>query len=265
MQDLKITLVQADLHWEDKTANLTHLDAMLSTVVSTDVILLPEMFNTGFSMQPSALAENMLGKTIDWMRKTAQRKSAVVCGSLIIEDDGRYFNRLVWMEPDGALQFYDKRHLFSLGGEDKLFSAGQKKIFPEYKDWKTLPLICYDLRFPVWSRLSPPFTEQGANPYHLLIYVANWPDKRLQAWDKLLAARAIENQCYVAAVNRVGIDGHGQEHSGHSCILNAMGEHLAFLDAGEAVTTCTLSAADLAETRGRLPFLADRDEFELRQ
>lgn len=265
MQDLNVTLVQADLVWENKKANYAHLETLLADVQKTDLIVLPEMFNTGFSMRSKELAENMLGPSVDWMRALAMRKQAVVCGSLIIEDDGTYYNRLIWMEPDGMLQHYDKRHLFSLAGEDKHFSAGKHKIFPEVQEWKVLPLICYDLRFPVWSRQSPPFTELGAHPYHLLIYVANWPERRVYAWEQLLIARAIENQCYVVGVNRVGIDGNEVYHNGCSALIDPMGQKLWVAIGEESVKTLTLSASQLGTIRENLPFLSDRDEFELRR
>ena len=213
MQDLKVTLVQVDLAWENKQANLDYISTLLKDVRDTDLIILPEMFSTGFSMRSKDLAENMMGNSVRWMRDLASAKNAAVCGSLIIEDDEKFYNRLIWMEPDGTSAHYDKRHLFSLAGEDKHYTGGKHKIFPELKEWKILPLICYDLRFPVWSRQSPPFTELGANPYHLLVYVANWPERRVYAWEQLLIARAIENQCYVVGVNRIGMDGNDVYHT----------------------------------------------------
>ncbi|HNV98131.1 MAG TPA: amidohydrolase [Chitinophagales bacterium] len=265
MQDLTVTLVQANLVWENKQANLSHLEAMLNGVQQTQLIVLPEMFSTGFSMQSTALAENMMGPSIDWMRNLAEKKNAVVCGSLIIEDDAAFYNRLIWMQPDGMLEFYDKRHLFSLAGEEKYYKPGKHKIFPEIDDWKFLPLICYDLRFPVWSRQSPPFTELGAHPYDVLVYVANWPERRSYAWEQLLIARAIENQCYVIGVNRVGDDGNGVHHNGLSCIIDPMGKKCLQIEEVESAVSFTLSASSLQDTRLRLPFLDDRDEFELRR
>lgn len=264
MQDLKITLVQADLFWEEKEKNLGHISEMLSDVHETNLIVLPEMFSTGFSMSAKQLAESMQGNSITWMKETAQKKHAVVTGSLIIEEDKKYFNRLVWMQPDGDYLFYDKRHLFSLGDEHKHYTAGEKRIFPEIQDWKMLPLICYDLRFPVWSRQSSPFTEMGNHPYDVLIYVANWPEKRSYAWKHLLIARAIENQCYVVGVNRVGTDGNGFHHSGNSCVINAMGEILFEKEKAECEQTITLSKQELLTTRRKLPFLNDRDEYEVK-
>lgn len=265
MQDLKVTLVQVDLAWENKQANLDYISTLLKDVRDTDLIILPEMFSTGFSMRSKDLAENMMGNSVKWMRDLASAKNAAVCGSLIIEDDEKFYNRLIWMEPDGTSAHYDKRHLFSLAGEDKHYTGGKHKIFPELKEWKILPLICYDLRFPVWSRQSPPFTELGANPYHLLVYVANWPERRVYAWEQLLIARAIENQCYVVGVNRIGMDGNDVYHNGCSLVVDPMGQKLYESKGEESVKTYTLSGLQLESIREKLPFLDDRDEFELRR
>jgi omega-amidase len=265
MQDLNVTLIQANLFWENPNNNLKHFEILLERVSKTDLIVLPEMFTTGFTMESKNFADFMEGKSVNWMRNQAEKIQAVITGSLIIEEDGKYFNRLIWMQPDGDLNYYDKRHLFSLAGEDKHYTAGNRKIFPEVNEWKILPLICYDLRFPVWSRQSPPFTELGAHPYDLLLYVANWPDRRIYAWQQLLIARAIENQAYVAGVNRVGADGNGVIHSGHSALINPMGERLVEIVGEEAIIQQTLSAETLDRVRTNLPFLDDRDEFELRR
>ncbi|MEZ5012936.1 MAG: amidohydrolase [Chitinophagales bacterium] len=265
MQDLKVTIVQADLFWEDREKNLEHFDNLLSPVRETHLIVLPEMFSTGFSMEAKQLAENMHGISVSWMRTKAKEKNAVITGSLIISDNGNYYNRLIWMHPNGMLEYYDKRHTFSLAGEDKYYAHGESKIFPEVEEWKVLPLICYDLRFPVWSRQSPPYTEHGIHPYHLLIYSANWPERRIYAWQQLLRARAIENQCYVVGVNRVGNDGNGIYHSGHSAVIDPMGEPELEIAIDEKVETITLNAQHLLSIREKLPFLNDRDEFELRR
>ncbi len=265
MQDLKVTIVQADLAWENKEKNLRHFSDLLTTVADTDLIVLPEMFSTGFTMQAKELAEPLTGKSIDWMKQTAAQKNAVITGSLIIDEDNKYFNRLIWMEPDGNFLTYDKRHVFTLAGEEKHYTPGKGKIFPEVCDWKILPLICYDLRFPVWARQSPPFTELGSKPYHALVYVANWPERRIYAWQQLLIARAIENQCYVIGVNRVGDDGNNIHYNGYSCVIDPMGEKLLESVNDEAVHTITLSAQRITDIRERLPFLDDRDEFELRR
>jgi predicted amidohydrolase len=264
MQDLTITLVQANLAWEDAQRNLARLEELLQDQPSTDLIILPEMFTTGFTMQSKQQAENMQGKSVAWMRNLAREKNAVVTGSLIIEDKNAYYNRLIWAEPDTEILSYDKRHLFSLAGEQKSYSPGFNKIFPVIGDWKILPLICYDLRFPVWSRQSPPYTEMGRHPFDLLIYVANWPERRIYAWNQLLIARAIENQCYVAGVNRVGEDGNAVYHSGCSSVIDPMGEVLFTVEHSEAVQTMTLNRKYISDIRNKLPFLNDRDEFELK-
>ncbi|MFI5171390.1 MAG: amidohydrolase [Chitinophagales bacterium] len=264
MQNLKVTIVQSNLIWEDIRKNLEHFDELLNGSEKSDLIILPEMFSTGFTMNNKILAENMQGTAVNWMRKTAASKNAVVTGSLIIEDHEHYFNRLIWMQPDGELLFYDKRHLFSPANEQKYFSAGSRKIFPELEEWKILPLICYDLRFPVWARQSPPFTEQGSHPYDLLIYVASWPDKRIYAWKHLLIARAIENQSYVVGVNRVGNDGEGHYYPGASLMIDPMGKIIFEADEKEQAKTFELSSRAIEDVRERLPFLNDRDEFELR-
>ncbi len=264
MKDLTVTIIQADLIWENREKNLTHFDELLEPVMGTDLIVLPEMFTTGFSMNTKVLAETMTGNTMQWLYQTASKKNAIICGSVIIADSGNYYNRLIWMHPDGDYTYYDKRHLFTLGDEQNYYTAGTSKIFPECNDWKILPLICYDLRFPVWARQSSPYTEMGNHPYDLLIYVANWPEKRIYAWEHLLIARAIENQSYVIGVNRVGTDGNGFYHPGHSCIIDPMGEKLISVSGVECVETLKLSSEHITKVRNGLPFLDGRDEFELK-
>lgn len=253
MQDLKVTLVQTTLHWEHAPYNREHFGAILASIspYSTDLILLPEMFSTGFSMQPDLLAETMDGPTIQWMRQQAARLGAVLTGSLIIQEQGRYYNRLVWMRPDGSFAQYDKRHLFSLAGEDRYYTAGQERLIVELKGWRVCPLVCYDLRFPVWSR--------NRKEYDLLLYVANWPERRNYAWKHLLIARAIENQCFVAAVNRIGLDGNQTAHSGDSALIDPLGE-VRYTQAHEPFAeTFTLSGQHLAEVRDKFRFLDDAD------
>lgn len=264
MQDLKITLVQPDMAWENADLNRKHYENLLRDISGTDLILLPEMFSTGFSMNAKPLAENMQGNSVAWMKKTAAEKNAVIAGSLIIEDNGNYYNRLIWAEPDGSIMHYDKRHLFSLAEEERFYRPGNKKIFPELNTWKILPLICYDLRFPVWARQSPPYTEMGQHPYDLLIYVANWPEKRIYAWKHLLIARAIENQSYVIGVNRVGKDGNDFHYPGQSCVVDPMGEVILQMGESEAVKTISISQQFIADIRSKFKFLNDRDEFELK-
>ena len=253
MQDLKVTIVQTDLVWEDIDANLANFEKYLNSISEpTDLILLPEMFTTGFSMKAEELAETIDGKTMQWMARQAQKRNAVICGSLIIKDKGHYYNRLIWMRPNLSFEFYDKRHLFGMGsGEDKHFTAGKDRLIVELKGWKVCPMICYDLRFPVWAR--------NTEDYDLLLFVANWPIQRIAHWQTLLAARAIENQCYTIGVNRIGTDPSGNYNSGHSSITDALGVRI-FEKAHEPIVhTHTLSKVYLNKTRENLPFLKDRD------
>jgi omega-amidase len=259
MNDLRITLIQSPLTWEDSKANLSHFGSVIRAVTEvTDLILLPEMFSTGFTMNAAAQAEDLHGPAVSWMRDTAAAAGATLCGSLILREEGKYFNRLVWMRPDGTFLAYDKRHLFRLAGEEKTYTGGTEKIFPELNGWRILPLICYDLRFPVWSRR----TEK--ENYDLLLYVANWPDRRIRAWNTLLPARAVENQCYVAGLNRVGDDGNGIGHSGYSAVYDPAGEPLWQAEAGTACTqTVTLSHEALVKHRRIFAFDKDADRFTI--
>src|ERR1700677_3019146 len=216
MSTLTVTTIQPDLQWEDKTANLRRLEEKIDAIgVHTELVILPEMFSTGFSMRPEVLAERMDGPTVDWMKNMAARKKVILTGSVIIEEEGKYFNRLIWMLPNGQYGYYDKRHRFAYAGENEHYSAGHKRLIASVKGWKILLQVCYDLRFPVWSRQA---AEDGLPEYDLIIYVANWPQRRSLAWKTLLQARAIENQSYVAGVNRVGNDGNNIAHSGDSMI-----------------------------------------------
>lgn len=270
---LRITLVQSNLHWQDVDANLQMFSDKLTSVSDTDLIVLPEMFSTGFSMSAEQLAEEMNGKAVNWMRTVAKAKNAVVTGSLIIkesnpdiEDAWCYFNRLIWMKPDGKYLTYDKRHLFSLSGEEKVYVAGTDKWIVELNGWKICPLICYDLRFPVWSRntITPsPSGRAGEGTYDVLLYVANWPERRIQAWKYLLISRAIENQCYTIGLNRVGNDGNDIYHSGDSMVVDALGNILYHKEQAEDVTTIELNYEDLQKLRESLPFLKDADSFEV--
>jgi predicted amidohydrolase len=267
MSELTISLIQASLHWEDPEANRRMFTEYFRNLDSrSELVLLPEMFSTGFSMQAAALAETMDGPTVGWMREMASRHKKVVAGSLIIREGDHFFNRLVWMLPNGNYGVYDKRHCFSLAGEDRYYTPGSRRLIASVKGWKINLCICYDLRFPVWSRQQKGGAEGNPAPeYDLLVYVANWPDRRIHAWKTLLPARAIENQCYVAAVNRVGDDGHGIAHSGWSMIVDPMGEILASEQGRPAVITCALKQEKLRETREKLPFWKDADDFLIRQ
>ncbi|MBN1408858.1 MAG: amidohydrolase [Calditrichaceae bacterium] len=259
MQDLIITLIQTDLIWENKEKNLTHFkDKIYSIMEDTDLIILPEMFSTGFSMNPAKLAEPMDGPTVNWLQKISADQKTDICGSVIIKEDGKYFNRLIWTKPDGSLFIYNKRHLFRMGNEPDVYSAGEKLITVELKEWKIRPLICYDLRFPVWAR------NTSGSEYDLLIYVANWPDKRTHHWKSLLTARAIENQAYVAGVNRIGSDGNNVSYSGDSMIVDPLGKTLAFLRNQDSIHTERLSKRHLLDYRERFPAWKDGDKFEIK-
>ena len=258
MNNLTVSLVQVELRWHDAAANRAHLAARLASLNSpTDLIVLPEMFTTGFSMEAVALAETMQGPTLTWLREQAAAHDAVVTGSLIIEDEGNYYNRLLWVRPDGRVSHYDKRHLFTLAGEQQVYTAGRARLVEEWRGWRICPLVCYDLRFPVWSRNEP------ATPYDLLLYVANWPNVRRAAWKVLLRARAIENVCYTLGVNRVGADGHGHDYAGESALLDMKGNYLVQSDHLEATMTRTLLRAPLEEFRASFPALHDADAFTL--
>lgn len=266
MSSLTLSLIQTHLYWEDRPANLAHLEQKIRSIdAPTELVVLPEMFSTGFSMKPAFFAETMDGDTLSWMRRVAAEKRIVLTGSFMVKEGDVYFNRLVWMLPNGQYGHYDKRHLFAFAGEDAHYAAGGKRLVASVKGWKVLLLVCYDLRFPVWSRqaMKPDASGVLHPEYDLIIYVANWPERRSHAWKTLLQARAIENQCYVAAVNRVGEDGHGIHHSGDSMLVDPMGEILATQSGTEWVYTHTLHKEPLEEIRRNLPFLKDADSFHI--
>jgi omega-amidase len=260
MSDLLITTIQTNLHWEDKKNNLAMLEEKLAQLPATEIVVLPEMFTTGFSMRPNQLAETMQGATVEWMVKMASRHRIILTGSLIIEEDGEYFNRLLWVLPNGQLGYYNKRHLFAYADEHQHYQAGEKRLIASVKGWKINLLVCYDLRFPVWSRQQKKDENNGAE-YDVLIYVANWPQRRSLAWKTLLQARAIENQCYVVGVNRVGQDGNDIVYSGDSMIIDPLGEVLYHAPAEEAIFTNSLSRDHLDMVRSKFPFLRDADDF----
>jgi omega-amidase len=263
MSDLRVTTIQTNLHWENPTANLAMLEEKISKIRSgTDVIILPETFTTGFSMNVQSLAEPMNLHTFKWMRNMAERTGALLLGSCIIKEDGHYFNRLIWMESNGSFQHYDKRHLFRMAGEDKVFSSGRSRLIAEWKGWKICPMVCYDLRFPAWCR-NRYNKDDGSLAYDLLVYVANWPAARSHHWQTLLHARAIENLSYVVGVNRVGIDGKGIAYEGKTLVLNAKGEPLYEVGSVEESRTTTLSQSDLQDWRSKFPAYLDADEFQL--
>lgn len=258
---LTITLIQTTLHWEDKTANLSMLEEKINQVKGkTEIVLLPEMFSTGFSMQAKLLAEKMEGPTLAWMKRIAATNKIVLAGSVIIEEEGNYYNRLVWMLPNGQYGVYDKRHRFAFAGEDDHYTAGNKRLIASVKGWKLNLLVCYDLRFPVWARQQ---SENDEAEYDILVYVANWPEKRVHAWKTLLQARAIENQSYVIGVNRVGKDGKDIPYSGESMVIDPLGEILYTKKDAEDIFTITLEKESLQVIRNQFPFLRDADEFNI--
>lgn len=249
-------LLQTNLIWENPAENtrlIEHQIANLNELV--DLIVLPEMFTSGFTMNPKVVAETMQGETISWMKKIAKENNSAITGSLVIEENGNYYNRLIFVFPDGSLQYYDKRHLFSFAGEDKEYTAGKDKLIVEYKGFKICLLICYDLRFPVFSR--------NVENYDVLIYVANWPKSRINAWDILLKARAVENMCYVIGVNRVGFDGNNHEYVGHSQVVNYLGNYEIKPTENEGLFVTLLDKEILHEARKKMAFLVDKDEFIL--
>lgn len=258
IQNLKITIFQAYLFWENIEKNLQNIGLRLSGGVreKTDLIVLPEMFNTGFTMKVKELAEDMDGRTMQWIKKTATIYDCVVTGSLIIKENGKYYNRMVWVKPDGEYEYYDKHHLFGLGEEDKHFSPGNKPLIVELKGWKIRLAICYDLRFPVWLR------NKNAE-YDMLLLVASWPDKRSSHWRTLIHARAIENQSYVIGVNRVGHDGNQVYHSGHSMCIDPMGNTVYYKPEDEDLYTFSINYTELEKIRRQFPFLKDSDDFEV--
>lgn len=263
MEKISITTIQSHLHWEDKEANLRMFSEKIAGIGGqTHIIVLPEMFSTGFSMDPKALAEPMDGETIAWMRRTAKEKKAILTGSLIIEEEGRFFNRMIWMLPNGDCGTYDKRHRFSLAGEDVHYTSGQKRMIASVGGWRINLQVCYDLRFPVWARQQVYNNPENPQPeYDILINVANWPEKRSLAWKTLLQARAIENQCYVVGVNRVGADGNGIAHSGDSTVIGPTGEILYQKSQEEEVHTVVLEKTELEKIRRAYPFWRDADGF----
>ena len=265
MSSLTITIIQPNIIWENKKANLDMLAQKIESIEKTEVVILPEMFSTGFSMQPKLLAEKMDGETIEWMKKLASSKKIILTGSVIIEEDGKYFNRLIWMLPNGEYGVYDKRHLFAYADEHNHYSAGNKRLIAQVKGWKINLQVCYDLRFPVWARQSPPPPGEAGRglEYDLLINVANWPERRSTAWKTLLRARAIENQCYVVGVNRVGDDGNNIHYAGDSMIIDPQGEILYQKTNEEDVFTYTLQKEKLEEVREKFPFWRDADSFDI--
>ncbi len=259
IQNLKITVFQAYLFWENIDKNLQNIELKLAEGLreKTDLIVLPEMFNSGFSMNVEKLAETMDGKTIQWIKKIAKKYNCVVSGSFIVIENGNYYNRMIWMQPNSKHQYYDKHHLFGLGQEDKNFTAGTQSLIVDLKGWKIRLAICYDLRFPVWLR------NREDPSYDLLLVVASWPDQRSSHWRALIPARAIENLSYVIAVNRVGHDGNQIYHSGHSMCIDPLGNTIYYKPEDEDLYTFTINYLAVEKARRQFPFLRDADNFEI--
>jgi len=260
---MKVAIIQSELIWENPTANRNYFDEKINAITEkVDLIVLPEMFTTGFTMNSKTIAETMDGETILLIKSLAKAKNTAITGSLVIEENNNFYNRLVFVFPSGEIQFYDKRHLFTLAGEDKVYTSGKEKLIVEYQGWKICPLICYDLRFPVFSR--------NVEDYEVLIYVANWPKTRINAWDILLKARAVENMCYTIGVNRIGLDEpvrrgeNNFEYVGHSQAVDFLGNSVLEPQESEGVFVVELNKEKLLETRKKLGFLNDRDSFELK-
>lgn len=257
MQDLKIALVQTELIWQNAEQNRNQFLEKINTLKEqVDIIVLPEMFTTGFSMQPQKNAETMQGETVKWMQKLALEKQIAIAGSVIILEKEKYYNRFLFVHPSGEINQYDKRHLFTLAGEDEIYTSGKEKLLVNYKEWEICPLICYDLRFPVWSR--------NVENYDVLLFVANWPKPRINAWNTLLRARAIENMCYTIGVNRIGTDANNLEYNGHSAAYNCLGEKISTNNEDMAfIEVVSLNKNHTSEVRRKLNFLNDKDEFKL--
>ena len=254
---MKIALIQSSLTWENPKANRNYFEEKINALTeNVDLIVLPEMFTTGFTMKPEVVFETMEGKTVSWLLSLAKAKNSAITGSLVIKENDNFFNRLVFVFPSGEIQCYDKRHLFSLAGEDKVYTSGREKLIVEYLGWKICPLICYDLRFPVFTR--------NVEEYDVLLYVANWPKQRINAWDILLKARSVENMCYAIGVNRIGFDNNNLQYNGHSQGVDFLGNYIMEPLETEGVFVIELNKDKLIETRNKLGFLNDRDGFELK-
>lgn len=259
MSTLNLSLFQTALHWENRAANLEHFTRLIEgQTEQTDLMILPEMFTTGFSMQPEIFADTETGETLNWLKYQAQKYHTTITGSAMTKDNGKYYNRLYIVHADGTYQTCDKHHLFRMGEEQKHYTAGKSRLLVHYKGWRIFPIVCYDLRFPVWLRRTEAFN------YDLMVVVANWPQRRAEHWKTLLRARAIENQCYVAAVNRVGDDGNGVYHSGDSSLISPKGEILFQESDKEGVKTFQLDLQEVIQYRQEFPVGADTDLFELK-
>jgi omega-amidase len=255
---MKVSIIQPDLAWENKSRNFSNLDKLILPLYNkTDIVVLPEMFNTGFSMKPEQLSESPEAETFNWMSDIAQKGNFGICGSYMVKDNKHFLNRWTFVTPEQGCWYYDKRHLFSMAGEDKLFSQGKTRLIFSFRGIRVSPYICYDLRFPVWSR--------NQNDYDLIIYAANWPEVRISVWNTLLKARAIENQCYVAGSNRIGIDGNGIKYCGDSMIVGPRGEIIASANVNEeSCITGEISLTELSDFRKKFPVANDADTFTIK-
>lgn len=254
-QQLNIALVQSHLLWENPQANREAFSKKIASIQEdVDLIVLPEMFSTGFTMSPENIEVLEGGNTVNWMQQQAKKSNAAIVGSIVFTENNQNFNRLFFVYPNGEYKSYDKKHTFTLAGEDKVYKAGNNKLIADYKGYKICPLVCYDLRFPVWAR--------NVEDYDVLIYVANWPKPRIAAWDTLLKARAIENMSYCIGVNRIGLDGLGYEYSGHSAVYDVLGNQITYSEK-EEILYAILDKKHIDSTRNKLKFLEDRDQFSL--
>ena len=253
---LNIGLAQFDISWEDPEANFRHLSRSIPENPGLDLLLLPEMWSTGFSMRPETIAEHAPGPALTWMLEHSQKLNLAIGGSIAVAEDGRYYNRFYFVNTDGVIHYYNKRHLFSYGHEDQYYAEGKERQVFEFLGWRIRPVVCYDLRFPVWCR--------NDQEYDLMLVVANWPSARIHHWDALLRGRAIENQSYIAAVNRTGRDGNGLEYPGHSCILDMNGSTILDMNDRQGIQSAAIELGALRQHREQYRFLQDRDMFELK-
>ncbi|MFV5694374.1 nitrilase family protein [Flavobacterium sp. LB3P122] len=255
---MKTALIQSSLYWENSKQNRDYFEEKINLINDdTDLIVLPEMFTSGFTMSPENVSETMQGETVNWLKVLAKTKKTAITGSLVIEENSNFYNRMVFVFPSGEIQFYNKKHLFTLAGEDKVYTSGTQKSIVDYLDWKICLQVCYDLRFPVFSR--------NAEDYDLLIYVASWPRIRVNAWDALLKARAIENMCYTIGVNRTGEDNNGYQYTGHSQVVDFLGNYIVEPVESESILYAELNKENMLQARQKLGFLNDRDTFELKE
>jgi predicted amidohydrolase len=267
LKNLNVTIIQTALHWQNKPGNLVNFEKLIDQIDKpTELIVLPEMFTSGFTMDAKNVADKANGEVLSWMRSMASKKQATIVGSAVIEEDGKNYNRLLWVKPDGNFEIYNKRHLFRMANENEHYAEGKSRLITAIHNWHICPLVCYDLRFPAWSRnISWSQNFERKHQYEVLIYVANWPERRNHAWKSLLVARAIENQCYVIGVNRIGKDGNDINYSGDSMVINPLGEIISKTQAHqESVESIELNLKDLLEYRTSFPAIHDADEFEIK-